>query len=103
MKKVLIITFLALACMCGTSLETQAQVVVAVKPARPDVVVVKPAKARRGYIWVDGHWKYNKRTNRYVWVKGGWVRARRGFVYVPGRWVKAPAGFKWVPGTWRRV
>ena len=102
MKQFLIIVFLSLACMFGASVQSQAQVVVAVKPARPKVVVVKPARARRGYIWVDGHWKWNKRTKNYTWVKGRWVRARRGFTYVPGRWVAAPGGFKWVAGHWKR-
>ena len=83
--------------------QTSAQVIVAVKPVRPAVVVAKPAKVRTGYIWVDGHWRYNQRQARYVWVKGTWIRAKRNHRYVAGHWVSTRSGYKWVPGRWRRV
>ena len=83
--------------------QATAQVVVAVKPVRPAVVVVKPVKARKGYVWVDGHWKYNQRKARYIWVKGTWHKAKRNHRYVAGRWVNTRGGYKWVPGHWRRA
>lgn len=82
---------------------TQAQVVVKVEPARPATVIVKPAKGRKGYVWVDGHWRYSKRMNRYVWVDASWIRVKRGHSYVAGHWAAAPGGYKWIPGHWARI
>jgi len=83
--------------------ELLAQVVVSVRPARPATVVVKPAKVRRGHIWVAGHWKYNTKRNRYVWVDARWIKAKRGHQYVAGRWINVKGGYKWVPGHWSRA
>lgn len=79
------------------------QIVVTVKPARPKVIVKKPAKARKGYVWIPGHWRYSNSAGKYVWVKGQWKRKRRGHVWVEGHWKKVPGGHKWIPGHWRRV
>ncbi|MGB0523083.1 MAG: YXWGXW repeat-containing protein [Flammeovirgaceae bacterium] len=100
MKRVLLIFGLLFALNFGTSPTAEAQIVVSVRPTRPAVVVKRPA-ARRGHVWIDGHWK--ARGNRYVWVKGRWVRARRGFRYQPGKWVTVRGGYRWQPGVWVRV
>lgn len=81
--------------------EAKSQVVVKVRPARPAVVLKKPAKAKRGHVWREGHWVYNQRQGKYVWKKGGWVKNRRGKVWVAGHWKKVPGGEQWVPGHWR--
>lgn len=78
------------------------QVVVSVRPARPKVVVVKPA-TRRGHIWVAGSWKWSRRKAAYVWTDGYWIKKRRGHRYVAGHWVVVGRGHKWVPGRWVRV
>lgn len=80
-----------------------AQVVVTVKPNRPKVLVVKPAKTKRGYVWIPGHWRYDKPAKEYRWVKGRWKKKRRGHTWVEGHWKKTPRGHQWVPGHWRRV
>lgn len=79
----------------------QSQVVVKVRPARPKVIVKKPARAKRNHVWVDGHWVYNKRQGKYVWRKGHYMKKRPGKVWVKGHWKKVPGGEKWVPGHWR--
>lgn len=80
-----------------------AQVVVKVRPNRPNVIVKKPAKVKRGYVWVAGNWKWDKRRKKYIWVKGRQVKARRGYKYTPGHWVAVNGGSKWVAGRWKRV
>ncbi|MTI32452.1 YXWGXW repeat-containing protein [Xanthovirga aplysinae] len=79
------------------------QVVVKVKPDRPVKIVKKSKKVRKGHIWVDGHWKWNKRRNKYVWVEGNWVKKRRGYKYKPGSWVKTRGGYKWKPAIWIKL
>lgn len=99
MKKIIMLTALFL---LGLFLpEAQSQVVVKVRPARPAVIVKKPNRAKRGHVWREGHWVYNKRQGKYVWRKGHWTKKRPGKVWVAGHWKKTPGGEKWVPGHWR--
>ena len=99
MKKTIFITAIF---FCGLILpEAKSQVVVKVRPARPAVIVKKPAKAKRGHVWREGHWVYNGRKGRYVWRKGHWVKKRPGKVWVKGHWKKVPGGQRWVPGHWK--
>ena len=79
------------------------QVVVRVKPAPKKVVVVKPVRKRKNHIWVNGHWKWHRRSNTYVWVEGHWLKKTRGYAYVPGRWEQVRGGYKWIPGHWAAV
>ena len=102
MKKLIVLTAL-FSIFLFEPTQTFSQVVVAVKPARPKVVVVKPARARRGYIWVEGSWKWSRRRATYIWTDGYWVKKRRGHRYIAGRWVVVGRGHKWVPGHWERV
>ncbi len=81
--------------------QANAQVVVKVRPARPAVVMAKPATVNKGHIWVDGHWHWDSKANRYVWKKGHWVRTKKGHNWVAGKWVTCDGGHKWVPGYWK--
>jgi len=81
-----------------------AQVIVRVKPVRPKkTIVVKRAKPRKGYLWVDAHWQWNAKRNKYVWVDGKYIRKKRGYRYVTGKWVNTRRGHKYVPGHWVRA
>ncbi len=88
-------------CFVGT-FESAAQVVVKVKPNKPKVVVMKPAKANPGHVWIDGHWKWDKPSHQYIWVKGHWIKEKKGHTWVPGHWKSAPSGHEWVPGHWKK-
>ena len=74
--------------------------VVVVKPVNPHVYVHKPIYLKAGYIWVDGHWKYNRRTHNYVWVKGHSMKQKRGKIWVSGRWVEVRGGWTYKSGFW---
>jgi len=102
MKRLIIFSFI-LGSLALSNLGANAQIVVKVRPAKPKVLVVKRAAPRSGVIFIDGHWKYNKRHGKYVWVKGHWVKKRRGYAYVPGRWRASRGGHVWVAGCWRRA
>ncbi len=90
---------MALGLMSFAGNEAAAQVVVKVKPARPAVVVKRPA-AKAGYVWIAGHWKWNAKAKEYRWVKAHWIKARAGHNWTPGKWVKVGNRHKWVPGAW---
>ena len=81
----------------------KSQVIIKIKPARPAVIIVKPAKPRPGRIWLEGHWKWNKRHHKYVWVTGRWMKAKRGHRWLKGHWIIAPGGHRWVPGHWKHI
>ncbi len=74
----------------------------------------RPRKARRGFVWQPGYWRW--RGRRQVWQRGKWVRSRRGWVWRAGRykwnrrlrrytwkrgrWVKRRVGKRWQRGRW---
>ena len=74
--------------------------VVIKKPVRPKVVVKKPIKKRRGYIWIDGYWKWSIFYGKYIWVDARWEIVRPGYRWSPGYWIEDPGGYFWIEGTW---
>ncbi|HVY49791.1 MAG TPA: YXWGXW repeat-containing protein [Minicystis sp.] len=72
-------------------------VVVRTPPPAERVEVVP--RARPGFVWVRGHWRWN--GHEYVWVAGHWDTVRAGHVWVEGHWDKRPGGWVWVEGYWR--
>lgn len=65
-------------------------------PARYEAVPV----ARRGYVWVPGHWI--GRGNRHVWQGGHWERTRVGYSYAQPNWVQHDNRWKYNRGRWNR-
>ena len=75
--------------------------VVVKRPNRPTVVVNRPNYTRRGYIWVEGYWKWNPFYGQYTWQKARWKKIKRNHYWVPGFWEITPGGFFWVEGHWQ--
>jgi hypothetical protein len=69
---------------------------VAPPPPRQEVV---PAP-RRGYVWVPGHWQWQR--NRHVWIGGHYLRARRGYSYQEPRWEQRDNRWVYREGNWAR-
>ena len=65
------------------------------------VVYHRPAMVRAGYVWVDGHYRWQKRTRSYVWIDGRYVKQKRGKVWISGQWVRVRGGWVYRPGSWR--
>ena len=80
----------------------KAQVFVKIRPVAPVVLVVKPACPSPQHVWIDGHWKWNKKMSQYVWVEGYWIVAKPGKVWIGGHWIEGPHGHKWVEGYWAK-
>ena len=76
--------------------------VVLVKPNRPKVIVKRPNRIRRNYIWIEGHWKWSNFYRDYIWIKGKWMHQRRGHHWEPGFWEVSLGGFIWIEGCWVR-
>lgn len=105
MKKTLLITFLTTAMLMLSSVDVLAQVrILPNKPQKPikKHIVKQPVKQKKGYTWIQGHWKWSIYRNRYIWVNGYWKRNNPGFHWVPGKWVKVPNGWKWEEGHWNK-
>ncbi|MCH8904121.1 MAG: YXWGXW repeat-containing protein [Bacteroidetes bacterium] len=84
-------------------INAEAQIVVKVKPLRPRVVIVKPVHHPHGKVWIDGHWRWERRHHKYIWISGHWTKKHHGKKWVPGHWSHVRGGHKWVPGHWKRV
>jgi hypothetical protein len=103
MNKFIITAFVTLMLSVGFGATAEAQVHVKVKPNRPANVTKKPTKQKNGFVWVAGHWMWNKQSKRYVWVKAHHMKRKAGHNWTAGRWVNNPGkGHKWVPGHWKR-
>jgi hypothetical protein len=74
--------------------------IVRVKPNRPRVIVKRPNKKRRGYIWIDGYWKWSVFYGQYIWVDARWEKIKRGHRWNPGYWQPTPSGYFWISGSW---
>ncbi len=100
MKKIIFLT-LTMFILSGFAFQTNAQIIIKIKPPKPKVVVVK-TKHRPHHIWVKGHWKTTP-SGKFVWVEGHWIKKRHGFVWIDGHWKKVRGGWIWVPGHWKTV
>jgi hypothetical protein len=57
-------------------------------------------EARKGYVWVAGHYRWE--GGGYRWVKGHWERARAKQVWRAGRWERQGDRYIWIEGEWVR-
>lgn len=53
------------------NIAAQVQVRIGVPPPRA-VVIERPVCPGRDYVWVDGHYIYDRYTRRDVWIPGQW-------------------------------
>jgi len=59
---------------------SSAQVLVRAKPVSPRIKVIKIKKPSTRHIWIDGHWKWNKKIQKYKWVASKWVKPKKFYV-----------------------
>ena len=84
----------------GAPLTANAAVEVYLDSAPPPLRVETVPAARRGYLWVPGHWEARK--HRYVWKAGHWEKERHGYHYVEPRWVQADNRWELHRGGWNK-
>ena len=63
-------------------------------PARPE----PEPKARRGYVWIAGHYEWHE--GFYDWVRGRFMRRPAWKVWTPGHWDRRGATWAWTEGAW---
>lgn len=61
----------------------------------------RPQSPGRGYIWIDGGWNWNNRSNSYIQTNGNWQKHRQGRMYRQGHWKKNRHGSQWIRGSYR--
>ena len=69
-------------------------------PAPPPPRYESMPRARRGQVWVAGHWEW--RGRRHVWAPGHWVQARRGHHYRQPQWEQNNGHWEMRSGRWDR-
>jgi len=84
----------------GVTVKTNRNRVVTSRPHHNHVIVKKPNRVRRGYIWIDGYWQWSIFYNRYIWIDARWEPVQRDHHWVAGYWEVTPGGFFWVEGCW---
>ncbi|MEO8451410.1 MAG: hypothetical protein ABI647_16570 [Gemmatimonadota bacterium] len=52
----------------------------------------------QGYIWIRGHWRWDR--DEFKWVRGEWADAGRRR-WVEGHWAHDRRGWYWQDGYWR--
>ena len=61
----------------------------------------RPQSPGTDYIWIDGGWNWNSRSNSYIQLNGNWEKQRMGHPYRQGHWKKDRRGSQWVRGSYR--
>ena len=69
-------------------------------PAPPPARYEAVPRARRGQVWVAGHWQWQGR--RHVWKSGYWLKARPGYNYNAPRWEQRGGRWYMNEGRWDR-
>jgi len=82
----------------STASAQQGEIIIRTQPPSPRYE--QRGRARAGYEWVPGYWRWDR--GRHVWVAGHWERARRGWVWQPARWDRRRDGWVFIPGRWVR-
>lgn len=103
MRQLIKIGAIALLLAAGDVTNSDAQIVVRVRPNRPSVVVTnRPPQPTPRHVWVDEDWR--ARGRRYNWHGGYWTAPPRRYpnaAWVPGHWESRRGGNVWVGGHWR--
>jgi hypothetical protein len=108
-NRLLVLSTLSLALLLSTAFSGTAKArpeprkakhVVVYKPNYPVHQLRAPQRLRSGYIWVEGHYRWNKRTRSYQWVNGYLIKKRQNKVWVNGTWRKVHGGWTYTPGFW---
>ena len=98
MKKSVLKLLILVAVVSTFSATAGAQVFIKIRPMAP--VIVRPLAPSPRHIWVEGDWVWRGGGYQYkngYWA----VPARRGAIWVPGHWKQKRRGWVWKPGRWR--
>ncbi|MBK9033964.1 MAG: YXWGXW repeat-containing protein [Myxococcales bacterium] len=66
----------------------------------PPPRVESPGPARRGYVWIEGAYFWDKDARAYNWAPGHWERAKANHRWVPVRWEQQGGVYIRVGGEW---
>ena len=92
------IALLSLFALAPAQAATSATIVIQTAP--PPCALRGHARARRGMVWVPGHWEW--RHDRYRWIDGHWIKARPGYRYHAPLWIERGGHWHMESGRWDR-
>src|SRR5262245_1470922 len=107
LHRVLVSTAIVAATLLGTASSSFAQVRVIQRDRRdpgpreaPPPPREERHEVRRGYVWVSGHWDWNRRERRWDWIGGRLERERRGQRWREARWEQRGDEWVLIDGQW---
>lgn len=68
--------------------------------APPELRYEAVPSARRGQVWVPGHW--DAKGKKHVWRAGHWEKQRKGYHYVTPSWVQRDNRWELQRGRWNK-
>lgn len=77
--------------------------IVVQRPGAPKIVLHGSTVAKSGYVWLNGYYTWNKRSQSYEWHRGRYIKQKRGKIWITGQWVRVKGGWAYKPGYWQRV
>ncbi|MGP8215216.1 MAG: YXWGXW repeat-containing protein [Bacteroidia bacterium] len=100
MKKLTVLSIVALSLLGMTKIDAQVGVSVQISTAPPEIpVYVQPMCPIEGYMWSPGYWAYG--TYGYYWVPGVWISPPTvGYLWTPGYWGFNGGIYAWNGGYW---
>lgn len=82
----------------GPTVVVRPPVIVVPNVAPPAPRVERRGAPRRGVVWIDGRWDWQR--GGWVWVAGKWERERPGKRWQPGRWEQRGDRWDYVADVW---
>jgi len=74
---------------------------VATEP-RYDLEYARPLQPSQSHIWINGDWRWNRRSHLYIYDHGYWALPRNGYIYRDGYWETDQRGKWWRKGYWEK-
>ena len=74
--------------------------IVKIKPIRRYTNVYQPMIIKKGHVWRQGYWQWNKLSLNYDWVRAHSVRKKNNKTWTNGHWSKVKGGWIYHQGFW---
>lgn len=97
MKQTILALFLGLILLNGCAKRT---IYLKIAPPRRKTEI-RSERPDINYIWVEGHWQWNRRKEKFIWLPGHWIKKKDGRIWISGSWERTRRGWVWSESYWK--